>query len=208
MVNCLTIQPDYDPWQRDVAITPATWTRNQTLGADMPQLDYVGQTIDDDGIIRTRVIFHSYFGLFVYDTKEQEIIFSLDLKAIGCDRTQGDSYCEVAVNETGDVVTLHPMDSETMYVLTLWDDNVRLFETPRDDTYIVPFRTVAIETAFPTNNQLGLFSDRAAKFSAVIELRNGAGVEEQIYYGYLHFNDGTLGGIQYIENEMGFWVFR
>jgi len=202
-----------EPWQRDVEIIPANWTPSQPLGADNPVLDYAGQTIDDDGIIRTRVIFHGYFGLFVYDTREQVIIFSLDLASIGCDATQGDAFCEVAVSDTGDAVTLRPINSETMYVLQLMEDNIRLFETPFDNNYMTKFRTRVIDHAFPGHEDdfpYGNYSSEMVGFSTMMQAQDGIITEEDIYYysGYLYFNDDTIGGIQYREDDMGFTIFK
>lgn len=40
----------------------------------------------------------------------------MDLKPIGCDKTQGDDACEIAVNKDGTKVYLHVMsDKENMY---------------------------------------------------------------------------------------------
>ncbi|MCL2121282.1 MAG: M56 family metallopeptidase [Clostridiales bacterium] len=199
-----------EPWEREITPTPAQWALDQSLGADNPILDYAGQTIDDDGIIRTRVIFHGYFGLFVYDAREREILYSLDLKSIGCDSTQGDAFCEVAVDVSGDIVTLHPQNSETMYVLQLWGDP-RLFETPFDNNYMTKFRAQVIDQAFLEHSSAfpyGQYSDTAARFSVMTELRNGQGFGEYTYFGYLYFKDTTIGGIQYREDDMGFTIFQ
>jgi hypothetical protein len=148
--------------------------------------------------------------LFVYDTREREIIFFFFLNAIGCDSTQGDAFCEVAVNDLGDVVTLHPMNSETMYVLQL-RENPRLFETSFDNNYMTKFRTRVIGHAFPegdfNDSMLGKYSDTAVAFSVPAPTRYSLS-EEYIYYGYLYFEDETLGGIYYQEDDMGFKIFR
>jgi hypothetical protein len=189
-----------EPWQKDITPRSANWRRNQSLGADNPQLDYAGT--NNDG--HNWVIFHGYFGLFVFDMDKQQFVFSLDLEAIGCHRTQGDAYCEVIVSDVGDVVTLRPLNSDTMFVLNLRDSGRRLFETPLagNGNYVYPFRTVAIETAFPDADfntfPLGKYSNRSVEF----EWSGGN------YFGYLYMNDGTLGGLSYLVDDEVYALFE
>lgn len=83
-------------------------TEEDICGADGPVLDYA------DG---TTVIFHDYFGLFAYDREKEEISVAMDLEAIGCQYTQGDTACEVWAAADGSNVYLHPMKADEMYVL-------------------------------------------------------------------------------------------
>ena len=76
-------------------------------GADGSHLYYADEN---------KVIFADYYGLFIYDTENHKYIQSVDLKPIGCDKTQGDDACEIAVNKDGTKVYLHVMsDKENMY---------------------------------------------------------------------------------------------
>ena len=52
------------------------------IGADGPQLDYADENM---------FIFHDYFGLFVYDINQGELVSAVDLEPIGCQYTQGDA---------------------------------------------------------------------------------------------------------------------
>ena len=61
------------------------------------------------------IIFHDYFGLVVYDLTDREVVRSLDLAAIGCNFTQGDNACQVAVSADGREVWLHPMKRQYMF---------------------------------------------------------------------------------------------
>ena len=88
-------------------------TTQQDVGADMVMLDFAS----DD-----KIIFHGYFGLFVYDLNTEKITQSIDLEPINCNFTQGDNTCVVTVNKDGREVNLHPISSEHMYVYKL-DDN-------------------------------------------------------------------------------------
>lgn len=62
-------------------------------------LDYA-----DDDI----VIFHGYFGLFVYDLKAREIVFSMDLKkSVGTTNIEGSEGAAVRVSADGSVIQLY-----------------------------------------------------------------------------------------------------
>lgn len=80
----------------------------QPLGVDMVNLDYASDEV---------IIFHAYFGLFIYGLDEAKIINSIDLDAIDCNKTQGDEFCEVSVSNDGKIVQLHNISSEYMYIL-------------------------------------------------------------------------------------------
>ncbi|GKX29620.1 hypothetical protein SH1V18_21000 [Vallitalea longa] len=88
----------------------AKWSLDQSIGVDMCFLDYASDDF---------VIFHGYFGLFVYDLNKRKLLRSIDLESIDCNYTQGDNYCDVTVSEDGNMVYLHPMSSENMYVYTV-----------------------------------------------------------------------------------------
>ena len=157
--------------------SPPKLSPAQTIGIDMPQLDYA-----DDNI----VIFHGYFGLFVYDVQAQKIIRSLDLKPIGCHQTQGSDACEVAVSLDGSRVFMRTMETNKMYI---WDltakPEVSLYKASYESDWPEPdrrFTTVDIRAA--VENAGGDYSYRAADFG------NGS-------YGYLHNTDWTLGTLTY-----------
>ena len=85
---------------------------NTLCGVDGPWLDYAGGMETGRGSI---IIFHDYFGLVVYNLSNRQIVRSLALEPIGCDKTQGDDTCQVAVSEDGATVWLHPMSKRYMY---------------------------------------------------------------------------------------------
>lgn len=89
-----------------IEITQPQITEATEPGADPPSLDYASPR---------RMIFHGYFGLFVYD-RERGIVGAVDLQSIGCHHTQGDEYCEVQASKDGSRVYLHVMSSNDMYV--------------------------------------------------------------------------------------------
>lgn len=76
-------------------------------GADGPILDYADEN---------RIIFHDYYGLFVYDRESETITGAVDLQEIGCHYTQGDAYCDTAVDAGGETVYLHPLNADDVYI--------------------------------------------------------------------------------------------
>lgn len=93
-----------------IDIQAASVVADAPIGVQGVSLDYASETY---------VIFHDYFGLFVYDLKEKNIITSLNLETIGCQWMQGDNACDVIVNKEGNIILLHPMMSEEMFVYDL-----------------------------------------------------------------------------------------
>lgn len=91
----------------DIEITIPMLSADMDWGADGAILDYAD---------KTRVIFHGYFGLFVYDREKQALVGAVDLEPIGCHYTQGDEACEVFVEADGSKVYLSSLTSNMMYV--------------------------------------------------------------------------------------------
>ena len=99
---------------RQLTAAPAQISEETELGVDGPWLDYAGQP-GMGGANNSVIIFHDYFGLVVYDLTDREVVRSLDLAAIGCNFTQGDNACQVAVSADGREVWLHPMKRQYMF---------------------------------------------------------------------------------------------
>lgn len=97
-----------DPEEQEI-IEPEV-TEEDICGADGPILDYAD---------KKTVVFHDYYGLFVYDREAKEMSVAVDLEAIGCQYTQGDNACEVTVDEKGRNVYLHPVNADEMYVFAV-----------------------------------------------------------------------------------------
>lgn len=98
---------------KKITPTPAKWTMDTGLGSEFPTLDY---TCED------YIIFHDYFGLFVYDLNTRKLTRGIDLESIGCNYTQGSNVCEVIVSEDGSNVYLHPLEENNMYVYYIKDN--------------------------------------------------------------------------------------
>lgn len=169
--------------QKNIVVKPkeAEISLEQIVGADMAQLDYAS----DD-----KIIFHGYFGLFVYNLKESKIIRSVDLKAIKCSYTQGDHYCEVSVNNDGTIVQLHDISSEDMYVYSTIDNNL---VKSSYKTMEKPFNLVLTSEEIKENLDT-TYSNECVKFA------NGD-------LGYLVSKGFTLGKLEYIRNNKVYSIF-
>ncbi|HAZ37546.1 MAG TPA: hypothetical protein DEF85_03720 [Clostridiaceae bacterium] len=170
--------------QTNIKPTTPKWSPEQTIGVDMVQLDYASDDM---------VIFHDYFGLFVYDLNSRKIIRSLDLKPLDCHQTQGDNYCDVSVSMDGGIVQLHPLSSENMCVYTVLDNTLKKIAYTEMEN---PFRGefVPIEDVI-NSTKLGNYSHHAVHFDTG-------------EYGYLHTEDGTIGALSYVRGKMAYAIFE
>ena len=155
----------------------AEWTLTQSTGADIVELNYASGD---------RVIFHGYFGLFVYDLNTERITHSLNLKSIGCHFTQGDAYCEVSVSQEGNIVQLHPMNSDEMYVYDIENNTLKQMKyKPMENSFKIT----------PNDNFGEGVGYETVKFS------NGD-------VGYLRYIDTTLNGLYYIVGDKQYKLFE
>lgn len=113
------------------------------------------------------------------------IIQSLDLKAIGCEMTQGDAYCEVSINQEGNIVTLHPMNSDTMYIYKIETNTLEEVEYKQ------------MEDGFQTYINETLSGNTSYE---VVKFANGD-------IGYLYDTNGTLSGLYYKVGEKEYKLF-
>lgn len=154
----------------------------QVIGADMAELDYASDDI---------VIFHGYFGLFVYDLNSRKIVRSLDLNPIGCTATQGDDYCDVNVSADGKTVQLHPMSSKKMYVYSVLENTLEEAAYERMENRFAGFVDIVDIMGL---EKAGSYSYNAVKFAS------GG-------YGYLHTSDWSLSTLSYVRDDMAYRLF-
>lgn len=107
--------------------------RSKEINVNVPDIDLSANTGADGSTIyyadKDKFIFGGSYGLFVYDMNKKHIMRSVDLKPIGCNYTQGDSYCEINVTKDGSKVLLHPYDrKDEMYVYNVTDNTMILTE--------------------------------------------------------------------------------
>lgn len=117
------------------------------------------------------------------------VIESIDLKAINCNFTQGDNYCEVSVNKDGTIVQLHTVSSKDMYVYKI-KDNVLVKSSYKPMK--TPFKL--IPTVDEINQNISSCSTESVKFA------NGD-------YGYLVSKDFIIRTLEYIRNGKVYHLF-
>lgn len=122
-----------------IAVKPAEVSGETAFGADGPCLDYAG-SMEQTG--ESIIIFHDYFGLVVYSLTGGQVVRSLDLAAIGCDKTQGDDTCQVEVSKDGQTVWLHPMSKRYMYRYEVAQDE--LYQEPLVKTFVIDLEGEAL----------------------------------------------------------------
>lgn len=180
-----------------IPVTAPVVSRSSFLGADDVILDYADEHT---------VIFHGYFGLFVYSLDDTIMTGAVNLTDIGCQMTQGDHYCDVAVKDDGSLVYLHPIDEENMYVYHVKEQE--LYQTAYDMDGVTLFTNFADDQIF-IDEYIGFRSSRRVPFPH----------EEAVYedwqkppapttdYGYLTSYDGTVGDLNYVWGDMVFMLF-
>ncbi len=178
-------------------------TAETPFGADGPTLDFAGSMKSGRESI---VIFHDYFGLIVYDLTSRSVVRSLDLAPIGCQMTQGDDACEVAVSADGTTVWLHPRSKRYLYRYEiesnlLWQEPlVKNFQIDLEkeelfDRYLVAEVNAQGQTGWQSNYLYEEYQDEQGSHSASI---------------YLSVQDGEaleLGNLQCEWDDMVFELF-
>lgn len=154
----------------------------QTIKVSVPEIDRSAITGADGSSIYYadihKFIFGGYYGLFVYDMVQKKVVRGVDLRAIGCDATQGDSACEIQVTEDGSLVFLHPMNQSQMFVYHV-GDNVITKENYDLDGYNLY-----------QNQYTGKLQGKYASYEA----------DGDIHYVVL-VNDMTIGELGYVADE-------
>jgi hypothetical protein len=93
-------------------LEPPLLTRDMSVG-----IGVIPDYIDDE-----RLVFHGYFGLFVYDLKSEKITFAADLKkAVGTTIIQGSEGAAVRVSADGNTIQLYfyPDQGEPVMAYTI-----------------------------------------------------------------------------------------
>lgn len=119
-------QKEADQEAGTLEVKKASADLRKNTGADGTMIYYV----DED-----KIIFGGNFGLFVHDKASGEIVQSLDLEYIGCHQTQGDNYCEIAVDKHGERIYLNPLRQKKLYVLDLLSGKLGVKDYPDSDLW-------------------------------------------------------------------------
>lgn len=177
-----------DELNNEIPVQAPTIDLKADIGADGVTLDYADNDI---------VIFHGYFGLFVYQLSDQKIIGAVDLEPIGCNYTQGDSYCEVFVSMDGKFVYLHPMNQTVQYTYEVDTKKLTQSEYNLDG--------IAMFDGLEDNFEQAVKSDAIYSYNRVAFTIDGT---DEKYYGYLGvFSDYTIDDITYIVDDMVYSIF-
>lgn len=199
--NTPSDEKDFDPGEeitevRQLIAKEAEVSGETMFGADGPALDYAGQP-GLDGTNDKVAIFHDYFGLIVYDLTNSKILRSLDLAAYGCQFTQGDNACQVAVSADGRNVWLHPRKMRYMFRYEV--DKDLLWQQP-----LVKSFEVDLEAQDLFNRYLVTESERHDKWESNYlyeEYKDERGL--QTAYIYLTtLEDTRLGNLQCVWDDM------
>ncbi|MDR5588607.1 MULTISPECIES: hypothetical protein [Clostridium] len=183
MLNCLILLNGCNNSKKStLEPSPAKWALEQSVGVDMVTLDYASDDI---------IIFHDYFGLFIYDLNELQIINSIDLQEIDCSMTQGDEYCEVTVSNDGRTIQLHNINSADMYSYSVYTNTLQKTKY-KDMKNSFKDKLVPIEKVIDNPNEN--FSHEAILFGA-----ND--------YGYITTYDFTIGTLDYVRNDTAYSLF-
>lgn len=169
---------------REIEITLPEVGPNIILGADGPILDYADQDL---------IIFHGYFGLFVYSEKAGQLIGQVDLKAIGCDATQGDMYCEVSVAADGSNVYLYPTgyDSLDMYRYDVKENRLYVQNYDLKDIELFESRQLSWDVMTVDSFGYGGISLHCVPFEQ----------DGRVVYGYLASAGGVMGDLVYVKGH-------
>ena len=196
----------YNMEPRQLEAEPAEISGETPFGADGPWLDYAGGMGTDKG---SRIIFHDYFGLIVYDLDRREIARSLELASIGCDKTQGDDACQVAVSEDGATVWLHPMSKRYMYRYEV-EDNL-LYQEPLVKTFELDLENKELFDRYSTSEEESSYWHSNYLYE---EYKDAEGLHETYIYLYV-FNtqDGSdselvLRNLECAWDDMMFTLFK
>ena len=137
---------------RQLEAVQAEISGDTLCGVDGPWLDYAGGMGTDKG---SRIIFHDYFALIVYDFDNRTVVRSLALEPIGCDKMQGDDACQVAVSEDGETVWLHPMSKRYMYRYEV-EENL-LYREPLVKTFELDLESKDLFNRYSTSEEASTY---------------------------------------------------
>lgn len=171
----------FTPKNKIVEIIKPSISLDENIYSDMIILDYAS----DD-----RIIFHGYFGLFIYDIKSEKIISSLDLESIGMHYTQGDNYCDVTVDSNGQIVQLNTLSKEIMYTFNI-DENTLIKSKYKD-----------MKNKSDIKLELLKIEDSSSYYiTHGIKLEDGE-------LGYLKLENNTIGSLEYIRGDKVYKIFQ
>lgn len=152
----------------------AEWAMNTKLGLLFPKIDYASDDM---------VIFHGYFGLFVYDLKDEKLISSINLESLGCSDLFEKDENHIEVNHDGSTMIIRAEKNGVLYYFDIRNRTLRTVDQDEKDSFLNDFR--------PFYN-----------FVSSRDIDNNMAETEKYYLSAeaVPFEDGTFGAL-YMENN-------
>lgn len=106
------VSPDDLPYgEVEITAPVVTMGADGGWGADFVELVYASPSY---------AVGWGHMGLFVYSVKDRRLTGAVNVKAIGCDMTQGENYTDVFVADEGEKVYMHPINKDYMFVYNIY----------------------------------------------------------------------------------------
>ncbi len=160
----------------------AVWACNTYVDTDLPKLDYADEKT---------IIFHAYFGLFIYDIQSEKILNSLNLKELGWQKVQGD--CDIFVSSDGKHIWIKPKLEETWYLFS-WEEDSLIQSEIQNEIFFSKVLSKWDTLQDELGSKIGLCGDH------VIEFQDGT-------YGYLMIEDARITTLTYQRGEKAWNIF-
>ena len=166
-----------------VVASEASWAWNTLIDTDLPELDYA----DED-----KIIFHAYFGLFVYDLNSEKIVNSLDLESLGCQKVQGG--CKIVVSNDGSDIWLMPQNRTATYCFS-WNENLLTEKNYEEHESFIDYVSKWKVLTDELGNKIRLCSDHAVRF------KDGT-------FGYIFMEDARISTMTYCRGDKEWQLFN
>ena len=137
-------------------------------------------------------------GLFVYSVKEKRLTGAVNVKAIGCDGTQGDNYTDVFVSDQDRIVYMHPINKDYMFAYNIYENTLEKQEfveggDGRPKGFKIDGNTQNTEDILE-----GQIPDIWISSQCEIFTVNADEPDEKKYLGYLASGSGEIGALSYV----------
>lgn len=142
-----------------------------------------------------------HMGLFVYSVKEKKLTGAVDVKAIGCDATQGDNYTDVFVGDEDRVVYMHPIDKDYMFAYNILENTLEKQKFVDGGNG----RPEGVKVDDNRQNMTDIMGEQVPDIWISSECEiftvNADTPDEKKYLGYLSSGNGEIGALTYVMVE-------
>ncbi|MDE6625295.1 MAG: M56 family metallopeptidase [Lachnospiraceae bacterium] len=137
-------------------------------------------------------------GLFVYSVKEKRLTGAVNVKAIGCDGTQGDNYTDVFVSDWGRIVYMHPINKDYMFAYNIYENTLEKQEfVDGGDGRPKGFKIIGNRQNMEDILE-GQVPDIWISSQCEMFTVNPDEPDEKKYLGYLASGSGEIGALSYV----------